>query len=83
MYEKSDSNRSKATPELTAYIREIVEPENATLSRVRELLMDNDLMMSDGGEVLFKLDRQWLVNELDELIIQHGGETLAKEIVAD
>jgi hypothetical protein len=83
MHEKSDSNRSKATPELASYIRELVEPENATIARVRELLMDNDLMMADGGEVMFKLDRQWLVNELDELITRHGSDTLAKDIITD
>lgn len=45
--------------------------------------MGDDLMVSDGGEIMYKQDRKWLVNEVDALIDQHGFDTLAKDILSD
>ncbi|CAM4296372.1 hypothetical protein VRRI112168_19415 [Vreelandella rituensis] len=83
MSEQSYEDRPKATPELAALIHDFMEPENTTLRQVRELLMSEDLMVSDGGEIMYKQDRKWLVNEVDALIDQHGFDTLAKDILSD
>ncbi|MDI5920623.1 hypothetical protein QLQ86_07475 [Halomonas sp. LR5S13] len=45
--------------------------------------MGDDLMVSDGGEIMYPQDRKWLVNELDELIDRHGLDAPAKEVLGD
>ncbi|MDI5891938.1 MFS transporter [Halomonas rhizosphaerae] len=83
MSERPNEDRPKATPELAALIHDFMDPGSTTLRQVRELLMGDDLMVSDGGEIMYPQDRKWLVNELDELIDRHGLDAPAKEVLGD
>lgn len=81
MSEQSEGDQPEASPELAALIRDFMDPERATLAEVRELLMGDGLMVSDGGEIMYQQDRKWLTNEVDELIDRHGPDTPVKDVL--
>lgn len=81
MSEQPRQDRPTATPELAALVHDFMDPERATLREVRELLMGEGLMVSEGGEIMYQQDRKWLINEVDELIDAHGPTTPVKDLL--